>query len=34
MEEELKEKEVTLSAIMGSARDAIIMLDGRGNIIF
>ncbi|WP_206707978.1 PAS domain S-box protein [Koleobacter methoxysyntrophicus] len=34
MEEELKEKEATLSAIMGSARDAIIMLDGRGNLIF
>ncbi|AEF94460.1 response regulator receiver modulated diguanylate cyclase with PAS/PAC sensor [Desulfotomaculum nigrificans CO-1-SRB] len=34
MEEELKEKETTLSAIMGSAREAIVMLDGQGNVIF
>ncbi|MDS1029303.1 PAS domain S-box protein [Bacillota bacterium LX-D] len=34
MEEELKEKETTLSAIMSSARDAIVMLDGQGNVAF
>lgn len=34
MEEELRAREATLSAIMGSARDAIVMLDGQGNVTF
>ncbi|WP_127837324.1 PAS domain S-box protein, partial [Clostridium prolinivorans] len=34
MEEELKEKDTTIRAIMDSARDAIIMLDGQGKVIF
>jgi len=34
MKEELQEKEATLSAIMDSARDAIVMLDGQGNVTF
>lgn len=34
MEEELKEKEATLSAIMDSARDGIVLLDGQGNVTF
>ncbi|MDI6707450.1 MAG: PAS domain S-box protein, partial [Bacillota bacterium] len=34
MEEELQEKEGTLSVILGSARDAIVMLDGQGNVTF
>lgn len=34
MEEELQEKEATLSAIMDSARDAVVMLDGQGNVTF
>ncbi|RKO67984.1 GGDEF domain-containing response regulator [Desulfofundulus salinus] len=34
MEEELREREATLSAVMGSARDAIVMLDGQGNVTF
>ncbi|MFZ5592580.1 MAG: sensor domain-containing diguanylate cyclase [Bacillota bacterium] len=34
MEEWLQEKEATLSAIMSSARDAIVMLDGQGNVTF
>lgn len=34
MEMELAKKEATLRAIMESARDAIVMLDGRGNVIF
>jgi PAS domain S-box-containing protein len=34
MEEELRQSEATLRAITGSARDAIIMLDGRGRVSF
>jgi diguanylate cyclase (GGDEF)-like protein/PAS domain S-box-containing protein len=34
MKEELQEKEAILSAIMDSARDAIVMLDGQGNVTF
>ncbi|WP_425057890.1 PAS domain S-box protein [Sporomusa carbonis] len=34
LEEDLQEQETTLSAIMGSARDAIVMLDGPGNVAF
>lgn len=34
MEEELRARDATLGAIMGSARDAIVMLDGQGNVTF
>jgi PAS domain S-box-containing protein len=34
MEEELRAREATLSAIMGSVWDAIVMLDGQGNVTF
>ncbi|MDK2986850.1 MAG: hypothetical protein PWQ96_2495, partial [Clostridia bacterium] len=34
MEEGLKEKEATLSTIMETVRDAIVMLDGQGNVAF
>lgn len=34
MEEELREREAILSAIVGSARDAIVMLDGQGEVVF
>jgi diguanylate cyclase (GGDEF)-like protein/PAS domain S-box-containing protein len=34
MEVGLREKEATLSAIMGPARDAIVMLDRQGNVTF
>jgi diguanylate cyclase (GGDEF)-like protein/PAS domain S-box-containing protein len=34
MKEELKEKEATLNAIINSARDAIVMLDSKGNVTF
>ncbi|MCR4429724.1 MAG: PAS domain S-box protein [Tepidanaerobacteraceae bacterium] len=34
MEAELAKKEATLRAIMESARDAIVMVDGQGNVIF
>jgi len=34
MEEGLKEKEATLSTIMETIRDAIVMLDGQGNVAF
>lgn len=34
MKEELQEKEATLSAIMDSVRDAIVMFDERGNVTF
>ncbi|WP_073237709.1 PAS domain S-box protein [Desulforamulus putei] len=34
MEEELRARDATLGTIMGSARDAIIMLDGQGNVTF
>lgn len=34
MKEELKEKDATLNAIINSARDAIVVLDGQGNVTF
>ncbi|MGI9862934.1 PAS domain S-box protein [Moorella naiadis] len=34
MEEELRQREATLSAITGSARDAVVMLDGEGEVTF
>ncbi|GAB6172807.1 hypothetical protein JCM15765_22850 [Paradesulfitobacterium aromaticivorans] len=34
MEEELRDREAMLSAIMGSARDAIVMLAGQGKVVF
>ncbi|MDK2879755.1 MAG: hypothetical protein PWR06_2471 [Thermoanaerobacteraceae bacterium] len=34
MEVELAKKAATLRAIMESARDAIVMIDGQGNVIF
>ena len=34
MEEKLRARDATLSAVMGSARDAIVMLDGQGNVTF
>lgn len=34
MEEELRESEAILSAIVGSARDGIVMLNGQGNVVF
>lgn len=34
MEDELKEREEILSAITGTARDAIVLLDSQGNVMF